>query len=176
MTTDLMELHPTSILSHAGPELRCVICRTAFEFRRGEAALVLRHVAYGYDFVHDGACLAAANEALFVEPGYDCAAFCRDPERRRVLGVEAAEGWMAVLANTSVPVGAAQQLRFDPLHCWVLMEHQDGSLLMEGLVRDEEWIDEPGGCEFPEAVRGQHTHLTYTSATGRPRHPNSRAA
>jgi len=64
-------------------QLRCVVCRSLFDFAAGEAALVLRHVAYGYDFVHDGDCLAAAREWIFPEPGFDCAAFARDPERQK---------------------------------------------------------------------------------------------
>ena len=87
-----------------------------------------------------------------------------------------AEGWTAVLANATGPVGAARQVRTDSLLCWALVEHQDGSTLMEGLVRDEEWLDEPGGAEFPEAVRGPYTLVGYASATGAARHPTSLAA
>jgi hypothetical protein len=163
-------------LSREKPELRCVVCLTAFDFRAGEAPLVLRHVAYGYDFVHDDTCLAAASQWLFVEPGYDCGAFARDPERRRVVGVAPADGWMALLAYAPEPTVAGRQVRSEPLLCWALVEHQDGSTSLEGLVRDEEWLDQPGGAEFPEAVRGPHTLVGYASATGRPRHPDSRAA
>jgi hypothetical protein len=149
------------ILPPETPELRCVICRAAFDFRGGEAALVLRHVAYGYDFVHTGACLAAAREALFVEPGYDCAAFGRDPERWRIVGVAPAEGWRAVVATAAEPGGVTRHVRSDPLLAWVLIEHQDGSIRREGLVRDGEWRDEPGGAELPEATRGRPTLVTY---------------
>ena len=79
--------------------LRCVVCHRPFAFATGEAALVLRHTAYGYDFAHDGACLAAAREMLFLEPGYDSAAFGRDPERRRVLAIEPGAGWAAALGK-----------------------------------------------------------------------------
>jgi hypothetical protein len=160
----------------ATPDLRCVICRTAFQFRSGESARVLRHVAYGYDFVHEGACSAAAADAIFVEPGYDCAAFGPDPERRRVLGVAAAHGWMAVLANTSGSFGAAPQVRFDPLRYWAVIEHQDGSIVTEGLVRDEEWLDEPGGTELPEAERGVYAFVSYAPPSIRLQHSEARAA
>jgi hypothetical protein len=94
--------------------LHCVVCRTAFDFPAGEAALVLRHVAYGFDFVHDGACAAAAAEMLFPEPGFDCAAFARDPQRGRVLSSVSADGWSLCE-------------RREPLHCWVLVERRDGT-------------------------------------------------
>jgi hypothetical protein len=179
MTTDLNDRSPIPMPMHGEsvtPDLQCVICRTAFRFRTGESALVLRHVAYGYDFVHDGACLAAAGEAIFAEPGYDCAAFGPDPERRRVLGVAAADGWIAVLLNTTGSVGAAQRVRFDPLRCWTVVEHQDGSLVTEGLVRDDEWLDEPGGAEFPEAARGMYAFVSYASSASRLQHSEARAA
>jgi hypothetical protein len=157
--------------------LRCVICRTAFQFRSGESALVLRHVAYGYDFVHEGACSAAtAADAIFAEPGYDCAAFGPDPKRRRVLGVAGADGWMAVLANASGSFRAAPQVRFDPLRYWAVIEHGDGSIVTEGVVRDEEWLDEPGGAEFPEAVRGVYAFVSYAPASMRLQHSEARAA
>jgi len=40
--------------------LRCVVCRRPFDFAADETAQVPRHITYGYDFVHDGPCLAAA--------------------------------------------------------------------------------------------------------------------
>jgi hypothetical protein len=131
--------------------LRCAICRCAFNFSAGEAALVLRHVAYGYDFVHDGTCLIAATELLFPEPGFDCEAFYRDPERHRVLGVAPAGQWIAVAQTPSEKV-----LRGEPLQCWVLVEYSDGSTSMEGIIRDDEWLDEPGGAEFAKIVRRVH--------------------
>jgi len=158
------------------PELRCVVCHRAFDFAAQEAALVLRHVAYGYDFVHDNACLADACERLFPEPGYDCGAFARDPERRRVLAVAPAKDWMAVIARAPEPSAAIRRVHSDPLLCWALVEHRDGSTSMEGLVRDEEWLDEPGGAEFPEALRGSEMLIGYTSAINRVSHPESRAA
>ena len=179
MTTDLNDRSPIPTPRHGAPvtpDLQCISCRTAFQFRAGESALVLRHVAYGYDFVHDGACFAAAVEAIFVEPGYDCAAFGPDPVRRRVLGVAAADGWMAVLANTSGSFGAPQEVRFAPLRDWAAIEHQDGSIVTEGLVRDEEWLNEPGGAEFPEAVRGSTRFMSYASRTTRVQQSLARAA
>lgn len=157
-------------------ELRCVVCHQAFDFAAQEAALVLRHVAYGYDFVHDNACLADSCERLFPEPGYDCGAFARDPERRRVLAVAPADGWMAVIARTPEPLALSRRVRSDPLLCWVLVEHRDGSISMEGLVRDEEWLEEPGGAEFPEALRGSEMLIGYAPTTRSVSHPESRAA
>src|SRR5687767_5732659 len=77
--------------------LRCTICNRAFDFESGETATVLRHVAYGYGFVHAGACEADALEQIFVEPGYDCAAYAHDTERLQVIGINASDGWSAVL-------------------------------------------------------------------------------
>jgi hypothetical protein len=142
--------------------LRCVVCRRPFAFASGDAALVLRHTAYGYDFVHDGPCLATAQEWLFLEPGYDRAAFGRDPERRRILEASPATGWSAVLANADQGL-AGQAARLEPLRWWVLVEHRDGTQRVEGLVRDDEWLDEPGGAEFPEAASGGHGWLGYTA-------------
>ena len=142
--------------------LHCAVCRRPFALDAGEAALVLRHTAYGYDFVHNGACLKEAREMLFLEPGYDGYAFGRDTERRRVLAASPADGWSAVL----VAHGQSARLpsvRFEPLRSWVVVEHQDGSLRVEGLVRDDEWLDESGGAEFPEAARGGHEWLGYTA-------------
>jgi len=130
--------------------LHCIVCRTAFDFAADEAALILRHVAYGFDFVHDGACAAAAAEMIFPEPGFDCAAFARDPERRRVLRTASAEGWRACE-------------RGEPLRCWVLVERRDGTTTMEALIRDGEWLAEPGGAEFATTVR--RVHVTDARAT-----------
>ena len=130
--------------------------------------------AYGFDFVHDDACLAAARELLFAEPGYDCAAFAHDPQRRRVLGVMPADGWAAIVANAAE--SGERRVRNDPLLCWALVEHKDGSTSLEGLVRDPEWLDEPGGAEFPEALRGAHGFVGYMSATGSSERPVWRAA
>jgi hypothetical protein len=103
--------------------LKCVVCKRAFDFTTGEAAIVLRHVAYYYDLVHDGECLERALDWIFVEPGYDCAAFGRDQERLRI-------------------VRAGNR--------WALVEHADGWCRLEVIARQDEWEDEPGGLEFPE--------------------------
>lgn len=129
-------------------ELRCAMCRSTFHFQAGEAAVVLRHVAYGHDFVHEGSCFVAATELFFPEPGYDCEAFYRDPQRQRILGVVPADGWMGITSASTDNL-----LRCEPLQCWVLVEYSDGSTSMEGLVRDDEWLDEPGGAEFARIVR-----------------------
>jgi hypothetical protein len=134
--------------SPGNPELRCVTCRRAFDFQAGDEALVLRHVSYGYDFVHDSACLNTATELMFPEPGYDCEAFYRDLERQRVLGVAPADRWAAI-----VPASGGNVVRREPLLCWALVEYRDGTISMEGLIRDNEWRDEPGGAEFAKNVR-----------------------
>ena len=84
--------------------------RRGLDFAAGKSAVVLRHVAYGHDFVHDGRCLATARELLFAEPGYDCAALGRDPERRRVLDAGPGAGWAAVLLHTAHGPGRPVQL------------------------------------------------------------------
>ena len=151
-------LHAPDAMSSA-VALRCAICHRPFNFAANEAAVVLRHVAYGYDFAHEGACLDAARELIFPEPDYDCAAFGRDPERRLVLDAYDAMGYAAVMAPTAS--AAAASLRLDSLRAWILVEHADGSRRMEGLVRDAEWLDEPGGAEFPEAARGTYRCVGY---------------
>ena len=91
------------------------------------------------NFVHDGACLNTATELMFPEPGFDCEAFVRDPKRRRVINVAPASGWVAA--------------RREPLRCWVVVEYRDGTTSMEGLLRDDDWLDEPGGAEFAASVQ-----------------------
>jgi hypothetical protein len=139
--------------------MRCVICRQIFDFAGGQTAVVLHHVAYGYDFAHRGDCEKQALAAIFPEPGYDCAAFAHDPERVGVLAIAPPKGWTAVL-----PVDQAtgsDDLRFEPLRFWALIEYRDGSRRFEGVVRDDEWIDEPGGAEFPESGAGRSMAIGY---------------
>jgi len=134
--------------------LRCVVCRSFFDFTVGDTAAVLRHVAYGYDFVHDGACLTTATDWIFPEPGFDCAAFARDVQRRRVLNIACADGWAAVPRATAGKAPLAE-----PLLCWVVVEHWGGTTSMEGVIRDDEWLDEPGGAELvTNVVRTRATH------------------
>ena len=130
--------------------LRCIVCRSFFDFTVGETALVVRHVAYGYHFVHDGACLTAATEWIFPEPGFDCAAFARDPAQRRVCSVASPDGWAAVSTMTGHPPIA------EPLRCWVMLEHRDGTTSIEGVIRDDEWLNEAGGAEFARKVIRMH--------------------
>jgi hypothetical protein len=124
--------------------LRCVICHRAFDFAAGETAVILKHVAYANDFVHEGACLETALEMIFPEPGYDGAAFSHDPQRARVLRTESAEGWVAVLGGT-----------IEPLLAWAVVQYRDGTLHMEGIARERAWADEPGASEFASDVRFQ---------------------
>jgi hypothetical protein len=146
--------------AEAADVLRCVICRRPFAFAAGEAAVVLRHTAYGHDFAHEGPCLAAARALLFLEPGYDRAAFGRDPERRLVLAAAPAARWTAVLA---APTGgfAGPAVRLEPLRWWALVEFRDGTRRVEGLARDDAWRDEPGGAEFPAAAGGGRALIAY---------------
>ena len=131
--------------------LRCVVCGEPFDFAAGESAVVLRHVAYGHDFVHDGRCLATARELLFAEPGYDCPALGPDPLRRRVMDATPADGWSATRAPA--PGAAGGRVRHEPLRWWALIELADGRRQMEGVARDEDWLDEPGGATLPAAAR-----------------------
>ena len=143
----------TSIAPHR--QVHCIVCRQPFDFIGGEVAFVLKHVAYGFDFVHDGRCLSAAQELLFPEPGYDCAAFARDPDRRRLLGVGDARGWAVVRPNAVA----------EPLSMWALVERGDGAQGIEGVIREDTWVDEPGGAEFPESWSGARAPLGYVSMT-----------
>ena len=103
--------------------LKCFVCKRPFDFTAGESAIVLHHVAYYYDFVHAGQCLAVALDLIFPEPDYDGAAFGPDQERLRIVGAERG---------------------------WALVEHADGSVRLEVIARETGWENEPGGAEFPE--------------------------
>src|SRR3954454_18440381 len=140
--------------------MRCVICRQYFEFAAGQVAVVLHHAAYGFDFVHPGACEAAALSAIFPEPGYDSAAFAPDPNRRAIVAVAPANGWSAVVTG-SAGARATDDLRFEPLRFWALIEYRDGSRRFEGVVREDDWLDEPGGAEFPESRPGWAAAVGY---------------
>jgi hypothetical protein len=144
-------LAPLALTPDAAGDLHCAICRRSFDFAAGEAAVVLRHVAYGHDFVHQGACLDRALAAIFPEPGFDGAAFAMEPQRRRILAVADADGWAAVEPESPARVLAGRPVRFEPLRWWMLIEYQDGTRRVEGVTRDAEWLDEPGGATFPEA-------------------------
>jgi hypothetical protein len=160
----------SAVRSPSAP-LRCLVCGEPFDFAAGEAAVVLRHVAYGYDFVHDGRCLATARELLFAEPGYDSAALGRDPQRRRILDAGPAAGWAAVLPEPPQRIGPGRPLQLvdgrpvqlEPLRWWALVEHQDGSRRVEGIVREDDWLDEPGGAELPAARVGYQRLLGYAA-------------
>jgi len=160
MMTTMPEL---SLLSHPVRDtlLRCIVCKGAFDFAAGETATVLRHIAYGYDFAHAGACLATALDWIFVEPGYDCPAFSVGRERVRILRTAPADGWAAVVPNSPEQRLAGSFVSFEALQCWALVEHSDGSRWVEGLIRDPEWQDEPGGAEFPEARHAGRASLDY---------------
>ena len=149
-------------------QLSCVTCHKAFDFDAGETAVVLRHVAYSYDLAHDGACLTAANTRLFVEPGFDTAAFGSDPERVRILQVAPADGWFAARPETPLHVLAGRLIRFEPLRWWALVERADGTRRFEGLARDPEWDAAEGGLEFAQAWRGSAACIGYTRRAEQP--------
>jgi hypothetical protein len=142
--------------------VKCFVCKKSFNFAAGESALILRHIAYGYDFVHAGVCLAAARELIFVEPGYDRPAFSADGERVRVIAASPAPCWAAVLPNAVERAVAGDPVSVEPLQFWAVVEYCDGSRHREGVIRDSEWLDEPGGAEFPEARLGSRASLGYS--------------
>ena len=125
-----MSANPTCASPSSTVALRCVVCRQPFDFDAGEQAVVLRHVAYGFDFVHDGACLSAVLAWVFVEPGYDCAAFARDRER------------VGVVAAYADGVPSA---------CVAVFQRQDQSLRAEHITWDAEWLQEPGAAYIAAA-------------------------
>jgi hypothetical protein len=147
---------------------RCVTCGRAFDFDAGETAVVLRHIAYGYDLAHDGACLAAATDQVFVEPGFDVAAFGCDRERTRILQITPADGWFAARSEAPQHVLAGCLLRFEPLRWWALVERSDGSRRFESITQDADWDNAPGGLEFPEARRGSAACIGYTRQPNQP--------
>jgi hypothetical protein len=150
-------------------DLRCLSCNRAFDFESGEAATVLRHVAYGFGFAHAGDCVTEALEEIFIEPGYDNAAYAHDPERRRVVGINAPDGWSAVLPETPERVLSGSPFRFEELRFWALVEHRDGSRRVEGVIWDDAWLDEPGSAEFVEARTGRDAYVGYASPSDRER-------
>jgi hypothetical protein len=145
----------------AQEELRCIVCRKPFDFGLGQTAIVLKHIAYGYDFVHDGRCLATAREWIFAEPGFDRPAFSTDGQRLRILRIANANGWSVVLPAAAEQILAGSPVTFDAVRCWAVVEYQDGTRHLEGIVRAPEWLDEPGGAEIPEARRGRGASLGY---------------
>jgi hypothetical protein len=149
-------------------QLRCVTCRGEFDLDAGDSAVILRHIAYGFDLAHTGACLTAALDEIFVEPGYDAAAFSLDAERRRILKITAADGWFAVRPQTPQRILAGSLVRFEQLRWWALVEYADGSQRFEGVARDAEWDDAAGGLDFPEARRGSAACIGYTRQSNQP--------
>jgi hypothetical protein len=118
--------------------MRCVTCHQEFDFAAGQTAVVLRHVAYGYDFVHPGICEERALRMIFVEPGFDSAAFAHDAIRARVLAVLGIPGQSEVHA---------------------VIENRDGSRQLERISRDPEWADEPGAAEFARQALAYRAEL-----------------
>jgi hypothetical protein len=139
-------------------QVKCVVCHKSFDFGAGQTAVVLKHIAYGYDFAHPGKCEAIAREWIFVEPGYDRPAFSTDGQRVRVLSVSSAAGWSAVLPAAPEQVLDGVPVLYERLAYWAVVEHRDGSRHTEGVIRAAEWLNEPGGAEFVEARHGRYTY------------------
>jgi hypothetical protein len=131
------------------PPLRCIVCKRTFDFASGETAVILRHVAYYNDFVHDGDCLVVAREQIFPEPDYDCAAFGIDPERVRILRLGS-----AAVHEERHPGPTDAESRVGSVRYSAVVEHSDGSCRLEEIVRDAVWQAEPGGAEFLSATPG----------------------
>ena len=77
------------------------------------------------------------------------------PSAYRCCGRRSAEGWSAVIPNAAAQILAWDPVSFEPLHCWALVEHADGSAAHRGPgAETRKWQAEPGALEFPEARRG----------------------
>jgi hypothetical protein len=138
-------------------QLQCIVCKLGFDFAAGETAIVLRHVAYYYDFVHSGNCLSTALDWIFAEPGYDVAEFAPDRERVRILRAEPDETRQTSAVESS-----------EPRRYRALIEHSDGSCWLEVIVREVGWEAEPGGAEFPEERATLCTPIDFASQLGAP--------
>jgi hypothetical protein len=57
---------------------------------------------------------------------------------------------------------AGDPVSVEPLQFWADVEYRDGSTHREGVIRDPEWLDEPGGAEFPEARLGRQASVGYS--------------
>jgi hypothetical protein len=150
-------------------QLRCIVCHEPFDFDRHETAIVLRHIAYGHDFVHSRH-EATALDWIFVDPEYDRPAFTHDARRTRILDVASPDGWTAVLPESPERIAAGCSVRFEPLRLWTLVEYRDGSRHVEGLIRDAEWETEPGGANFPEGEWAAQDAVGY-APTSEKEHP-----
>jgi hypothetical protein len=170
------------------PLLCCRTCQRTFDFSTGEVAIVVRRAAFAvgrvapedgdereesyglypvevgaYAFVHDGACAVAASALRWAEPPTVCAAFGRDLERLRIVDARPAHGWAAVMPTTPPDPMKDNRVHFEPLVCWVVVQHQDGSQRTEGITRPAGANDELGTVEFPEAHVGPLQWLGYAS-------------
>ena len=128
---------------------------------------MLRHIAYGYDFVH-ARHESTALEWIFVDPEFDRPEFTHDARRAYILDVALPHGWTAVVPQPPELVATGDPISFQPLELWVLVEHRDGSRHVEGLVRDPEWESEPGRAEFPEGENGPRHAVGYAPSACHP--------
>jgi hypothetical protein len=141
-------------------QLRCIVCHRPFDFAQHETAVVLRHIAYGYDFV-DAQHEATALTWFFVDPQFDRPEFSHDWRRASILDVAPPDGWSAVVPQPPERAAVGDLLSFQPLGLWVLVENHDGSRYVEGLLRDLYWESEPGGAEFAEGANGPGDAVGY---------------
>jgi hypothetical protein len=148
----------------AHEELHCVVCHKRFDFAAGQTAIVLKHIAYGYDFAHEGACLATAREWIFPEPGYDGPAFGPDVQRDRILRIASADGWAAALPAAPEQVLDGTPVLYEPVAYWALVQYHDGTRHLEGVIRSKDCEAEAGCSEFPEARRGRYASLGYVQS------------
>jgi hypothetical protein len=148
-------------------QLRCIVCHQPFDFGRHETAAVIRHIAYGYDFVHTQH-ESAALDWIFVDPQYDRPEFSHDERRARILDVAPPTNWAAVIPARPDQIAAGELFSLQPLGLWVLVEYRDGRQYLEGLVREPEWETEPGGAMFLEGNGGPRDAVGYTRLTSQP--------
>jgi hypothetical protein len=141
-------------------QLRCVVCHQPFDFDRHDWAVVIRHIAHGYDFVHPRH-ESAALDWIFVDPQYDRPEFSRDERRARILDVAPPAHWAAVMPGRPEQIAAGDLFSLQPLGVWALVEYRDGSRYVEGLLREPEWETEPGGAVFPEGNAGARDAVGY---------------
>ena len=141
-------------------QLRCIVCHEPFDFGR-ETAVVLRHIAYGFDFVHSRH-ESTALDWIFVDPQYDRPEFTHDERRVRVLAVAPAANWAAVMPARPEQIATGNPFTLQPVGLWALVEYCDGSQHLEGLVRESEWEAEPGGTEFLERNGGPRDVVGYS--------------
>ena len=151
------------------PPTRCAASSATSRSRSrpGTAAVVLKHIAYGYDFAHAGSCAETALGWIFAEPDYDRPAFTVDAARRADppgrgrgrLGRRGPDLRGARAGGLAGHVRRAAVLGPGRVR---------GRLAAPGRRRAGGGVrDRAGGAEFPEARRGRQASLGYVHAEGR---------